>query len=175
MQGYLQYTLYINKEKIEYKAHRLVALLFIPNIDNLPCVNHKDGNKLNNKIENLEWCTIKYNNKHARDNNLNNISQSNIERWKNSETKIKIGNKISETMLKNGTHKGEKNPNFKYRIYHNDNIISRTDLAELLGISQSYCEVLIRKGAKQTIEKLIKNNIKIVNLKESQQTIERIV
>lgn len=45
--------------------HRLLAEAFIPNPDNLPCVNHKDENKLNNSIDNLEWCSYSYNNSYG--------------------------------------------------------------------------------------------------------------
>lgn len=49
-------------ERKTFKLHRLLAILFIPNPDNLPCVNHKDENKLNNSLDNLEWCDTTYNN-----------------------------------------------------------------------------------------------------------------
>lgn len=45
-----------------FKTHRIVAKTFIPNPKNYPCVNHKDQNRLNNFVDNLEWCTYSYNN-----------------------------------------------------------------------------------------------------------------
>ena len=50
--------------------HRLIAIQFIPNPRNLPVVNHKDGNKKNNSIYNLEWCTEEYNHRHALETGL---------------------------------------------------------------------------------------------------------
>ena len=54
-----------------HKVHRLVALHFIPNPHNHRCVNHIDGNKLNNHISNLEWCSSQFNNIHAVKTGLN--------------------------------------------------------------------------------------------------------
>lgn len=63
--GYLKVELYKDKVSKMYYVHRLVALTFIPNPYNKPQVNHKDGNKLNNTVENLEWVTKSENQKHA--------------------------------------------------------------------------------------------------------------
>ena len=59
--GYLNIDLFVNGKKWKCKGHRLVATAFIPNPDNLPMVNHKDEDKANNNITNLEWCDNSYN------------------------------------------------------------------------------------------------------------------
>ena len=59
--GYLRVNLCKNGEKKNLLVHRLVAQAFIPNPDNLPEVNHKDEDKENNSVQNLEWCDGKYN------------------------------------------------------------------------------------------------------------------
>lgn len=53
-------------KKINIQLHRLVAEYFLPNPDNLPAVNHKDENKSNNTYDNLEWCTVAYNNAYSK-------------------------------------------------------------------------------------------------------------
>jgi hypothetical protein len=62
---YLCVDLYANKKAKRKQIHRLIAENFIPNPLNKPFVNHIDGDKYNNKIENLEWCTAKENIHHA--------------------------------------------------------------------------------------------------------------
>lgn len=59
--GYWVFTTRINGESKRFLAHRLVAMAFLENPNNYPCVNHKDENPLNNSVDNLEWCTHKYN------------------------------------------------------------------------------------------------------------------
>lgn len=61
-QGYYIVCLHYDGKGHSIKVHRLVAETFLPNPNNLPCVNHKDEDKTNNKIENLEWCSYQYNN-----------------------------------------------------------------------------------------------------------------
>ena len=63
--GYENITLCKNGKLYNFKVHRLVAAAFIPNPENKPCINHKDENKLNNSVENLEWVTVKENNNYG--------------------------------------------------------------------------------------------------------------
>lgn len=66
--GYLQVHLCKNGKYKAFLVHRLVAQVFIPNPLNLPCVNHRDENPSNNHVENLEWCTYKYNTNYGTHN-----------------------------------------------------------------------------------------------------------
>lgn len=63
--GYARVPLYRNGRKQYRQIHRLVAEAFIDNSDNLPCINHKNSIRNDNKVDNLEWCTHSYNNKYA--------------------------------------------------------------------------------------------------------------
>lgn len=63
--GYHKVNLRVNGGIKTVCVHRLVAKAFIPNPDNLPFINHKDENPSNNRVDNLEWCTPKYNNSYG--------------------------------------------------------------------------------------------------------------
>lgn len=76
--GYYTILLSKNGKRKWFFIHRLVAEAFIPNPDNLPEVNHKDENKLNNNVENLEWCDAKYNSNYGtRNKRISKIKTNN--------------------------------------------------------------------------------------------------
>lgn len=87
--GYLIVSVLVDGKRKTIGVHKLVALAFIPNPDNLPEVNHKDGNKLNNHHSNLEWTTRGENIRHAFDNNLRSATGSDNARCKTSEEDVK--------------------------------------------------------------------------------------
>jgi len=135
--GYHQVTL--GGKLGRHKVHRLVAYFFCNPPSNYTelDVNHIDGDKSNNTKENLEWCTCSYNNKHARDNGLNDISRSNSERWLDPEFREKARHNISEGRKESGCCKGKKNPRFRYKIMDKDGNEYLIDELALL-IEKSY-------------------------------------
>lgn len=81
--GYLRVSLCEKNKVTRFLVHRLVADHFIYDSKLLPCVNHKDGNKLNNKFSNLEWCTYSQNEKHSYNvlgkiNPIRKLSEANV-------------------------------------------------------------------------------------------------
>lgn len=104
--GYYEVHLYGEISK-RCKIHRLVAEAFIPNSENKPEINHIDGNKLNNNVSNLEWCTTKENMKHARDTGLNtSIPPPNGKGIKNSRSRLTEKEVLEiRANIENKTHK----------------------------------------------------------------------
>lgn len=70
--GYLKIGFRVNGKCVNKLVHRLVAQTFIKNTDNLPQVNHKDGDRANNNIDNLEWCNASYNAKYREKYGISN-------------------------------------------------------------------------------------------------------
>lgn len=91
--GYYFVFLYKDKNRSFEYIHRLVAMTFLDNKDNLPCVNHIDEDPSNNIVSNLEWCTYRYNNRYGT--KQDRISNSLKGFYKNNKSPL-IGRKLSE-------------------------------------------------------------------------------
>jgi len=119
--GYLRIRLCQKSIKKYYSVHRFVALAFIPNPENKRCVNHKDGNKLNNNLNNLEWCTHSENSLHS---------------FKNGLQKSKKGNESKNSKI------SEKQA---LEIKENKDNLYQKELSKIYGISQSQISRIITK------------------------------
>lgn len=85
--GYERVALSKNNKRKFFPVHRLVAIAFIPNPENKPCINHKNGVKTDNMVENLEWCTYSENTLHAY---ATGLEKPRIGFKHTEETKLKI-------------------------------------------------------------------------------------
>lgn len=147
--GYVNYNLSLgSKNRASRYAHRLVAELFVENPDNLPEVNHIDGNKTNNHYSNLEWVTKKQNMRHCFDTGLSSIPKpvhqytlqgdyvNSYPSASEAARAIKVDEKSISSAL-NGKYKSSHG--FQWRFQNDDREV--TKLTE--------DEVFIRKGVNQ--------------------------
>ena len=91
--GYLAIELRNKGKRYYTRVHRLVAMAFIPNPNNYPQVNHINGIKSDNRVYNLEWCSVSKNTKHAFDNNLSNFRDTclrNLREYNQKNKYIKV-------------------------------------------------------------------------------------
>ena len=97
--GYYMISISINNKSKPFRVHRLLAMTFIQNIKCYEYINHIDGNKLNNNLDNLEWCTHLQNMQHAFKNRLiNNTNENNGMAKLNKEQVIKIKELLKKKM-----------------------------------------------------------------------------
>ena len=130
--GYAIVNLYNKDKKMKsLSVHRLVATAFIPNPNNYSDVNHINGIKLDNRVENLEWCSKQQNTKHAFDNNLGGFKDNALNNLK------KINNKYHYS---------------KIELVKNDIVIAFKTTEEVAQFLDS---------TKQAVADAIKNNKKL--------------
>lgn len=160
--GYTKVTLFGGRKKGKnLLVHRLVAEAFIPNPDNLPIINHKDENRENNQVENLEWCTYRYNTLYSPSIgctiNRNDMSQPVLQFSKDgefikeypsvAEAARQLG--VSATSISYACHGKSKHSHgfmWSYAVQTMQDRLSQEDIESinriLLAISQNTCKII---------------------------------
>ena len=115
--GYVIVTLKKNGKNSRYRIHRLVAKAFISNPNNYLYVNHKDENKENNCVDNLEWCTSDYNNSYGT--RLKRISEKRKGISTHNSIKVEVLGIVYDSLTKAGKALGVSGETIKNRIKRN--------------------------------------------------------
>jgi hypothetical protein len=121
--GYKNYVFSRKTKRTSHKCHRLIAKAFIPNPNNLPEINHKNCNKLDNRIPNLEWCSKLDNMRHA---------------YKNKLIPIIFGKR-------HGMSKMDNDKIIEIRKRYDTGLFSQRKLASMFGLAQSSIGSILRK------------------------------
>ncbi len=116
--NYLNVDLFKNKKKRRYKVHRLVAIAFIPNIDKKTEVNHIDGDKENNFVGNLEWCTSSENMQHAFKTGLAKVNKNMQGRFGKNHPNSKSVNQYTLDNVFIKSWESTKNIERELKIHH---------------------------------------------------------
>ncbi len=142
--GYVQVTLCKNGTRKYKRIHRLAAKAFLPNPNNLPCVNHKDGDKNNNRIDNLEWCTHSYNTKHALSNGLIDANKIKKARQKNIKKAQEISHlqNVGETNCKSVLREKEV---LEIRKIYSERKMTQKQLAQQYGVHKDTISRIIHR------------------------------
>ena len=115
-QPYLRVSLSKDGKEKQYLVHRLVALTFLPNPNNYPCVNHKDENKFNNNVKNLEWISAKDNNNFGTRNKRSALHRFNHPK---RSTKIKcLDLETNKETIYPSIHEAARQLNIKFQSIH---------------------------------------------------------
>jgi|SRR5579862_2445472 len=142
-------NVYVGKKCKRLKLHRLVAELFIPNPQNKKFVNHKDGNKLNNTEQNLEWSTEKENSQHAVNTGLM-INSKRIEVLNNVTQKISSFNNI-----KDASEKLNIKPHILYKRINNNKMHNNLTFKKIENIPVKQQNNLLKEQRSDKIKEIV--------------------
>lgn len=132
-QGYKTVSLTKEGKTKGMYVHRIVAEAFIPNENDLPMVNHKDEDRTNNFVENLEWCTAQYNNTYG------NAQKKRVKKLKGVPHTEEHKSKISDSM------KRTRRKNTQLKFLYKGEMLSIPELAEKLNVCQETLRARYRK------------------------------